>query len=166
MALHSGLREFVALLNAKGVEYLIEAWPTVLAGFPEARLVLVGDGPDRDKLTRMVGTRRIGSHVRFVGRVCWEEVLTHYQHADAFVLPSVSDPKPLVIPEAMAAGLPVVGTLVDGIPEFVQDGRNGLLVTPRDPEALADAIIRLLPICAKGWINKKHEYHRNMRRCH
>ncbi len=133
-----------ALRPVKGVEYLIKAIPSIQKVFNKTKFFIVGDGPNRNKLEKMTQELRLSNYVEFVGNISWEKVLNYYEMADIFILPSLSDPKPLVIPEAMAAGLAVIGTKVDGIPEFVQEGYNGLLVSPANSEMLARAIIRLL----------------------
>lgn len=103
------------------------------------RLILVGDGPERARLTDLAAP--LGSKVLFTGHVAdpWE--LLHA--ADVFVLPSHSEGSPLVMFEAMAAGLPIAATAVGGVPETLEDGSTGLLVPPGEPGALADALVRL-----------------------
>lgn len=144
----------------KGHATLLEAWPTVLARVPEARLLVVGEGSRREALEvqaralglagadcegdACVGTRRArpGATVIFTGRR--EDVPAVTAALDVAVLPSYREAQGMVILEAMALGRPVVATNVGGIPEMVEDGRTGLLVPPHDPEALAAAIVRLL----------------------
>ena len=123
----------------KGLEFLIKALPIVLKYIPGARFVLVGDGSDRGKLIALAQNLGVLNYLRFVGKLPWTEVLPYYRQADLFVLPSVSNPKPLVAPEALAAGLPLVASRVDGIQEIVCDGENGLLVTPGDSDALGQS---------------------------
>lgn len=106
---------------------------------PPLRLLLVGDGPERARLMDFAAP--LGSKVLFTGHVTdpWE--LLHA--ADVFVLPSHSEGSPLVIFEAMAAGLPIAATAVGGVPETLEDGNTGLLVPPGEPDALADVLVRL-----------------------
>ena len=133
-----------ALRPTKGVEFLIRAIPVVAQKVPEIRFILVGDGPERRKLEELARELDAESYLDFIGKLTWEQVLQYYERADIFILPSISDPMPLVIPEAMAAGLPVIGSRVDGIPEIIRDGYNGLLVEPKNSGTLANAIMRLL----------------------
>lgn len=151
----------VARLEAeKGHATLLEAWPTVLERVPAARLLVVGEGSLAEQLheqaeslgllgepcegDRCVGTRhaRPGAKVVFTGRR--EDVPAVTAALDVAVLPSYREALGLVILEAMALGRPVVASDVGGIPEMVEDGVTGLLVPPRDPVALGDAIVRLL----------------------
>ena len=144
----------------KGHATLLDAWPEVLARVPEARLLVVGEGSLAGELhdqaerlgllgapcegDRCVGTRhaRPGAKVVFTGRR--EDVPAVTAALDVAVLPSYREALGLVILEAMALARPVVASDVGGIPEMVEDGVTGLLVPPRDPGALADAIVRLL----------------------
>ena len=119
---------------------LVRALAMVHAGDIEA--VLVGDGPERAAVEDEIGRLGLGSAVRLLGeRTDVAELLAT---ADVFVLSTHSEGLPLSVLEAMAAGLPVVASNVGGIPELVADGVSGLLVPPGDPDALAEAIERLL----------------------
>jgi glycosyltransferase involved in cell wall biosynthesis len=151
----------VARLEAeKGHDTLLAAWPRVLARVPEARLLIVGEGSRREGLEEQaeglglmgepcdgdacVGTRhaRPGAKVVFTGRR--DDVPAVTAALDVAVLPSYREALGLVVLEAMALSRPVVATNVGGIPEMVEHERTGLLVPPHDPDALADAIVRLL----------------------
>ena len=126
----------------KGYPYLIESLPLVLQRFPKAKALLIGDGHLRQSIRRKAEDLGLSSSVIFTGiRHDIPELLSIF---DVFVLPSLWEGMPNVILEAMAANKPVVATRVGGIPEVVEDGVTGLLVPPRDPEALAEAIIALL----------------------
>jgi glycosyltransferase involved in cell wall biosynthesis len=113
-----------------------------LARVPEARLVLVGDGPERPALERQAA--RLGGRVEFRGALPREEALRHLAGARALLLASAWENLPHAAVEALAVGTPVVATAVGGVPEVVRDGENGLLVPPNDPEALAAAMRALL----------------------
>ncbi len=104
--------------------------------------LIVGEGPDRAALEAEIRRLGIGDRVRLVGER--RDVPELLAGADLFVLPSASEGMPVSVLEAMAAGLPVVGSRVGGVPELVVDGETGLLVEPGDPEALAAAIGRLV----------------------
>ncbi|MDQ3747284.1 MAG: glycosyltransferase, partial [Acidobacteriota bacterium] len=107
-----------------------------------ARLVLVGEGPERAALERLAAELGIGGRVVFAGQT--SDVAPFYAAADLFALPSHSEGSPYALLEAMAAGVPVVATRVGGVPEIVSDGESALVVAPRDDEALAGALARLL----------------------
>jgi len=130
------------LHRAKGLADLLAALAQVRERIPTVRLLLVGDGELRGELEAQTQSLGLSSVVTFAGiRADVPEILAAL---DIFVLPSLWEGMPLVLLEAMAASLPVVVTAVGGTPEVVVDGVTGLLVPPRDPAALAQAIIRLL----------------------
>src|SRR5207302_1237241 len=130
------------LVPIKGHTWLIRAVPRVLAEFPQACVVLIGDGPLRGELKELTAELGISPHVVFLGtRHDIPECLTAL---DLFVLPSLNEGMGRALVEAMAVGCPVVATCVGGIPDVVTDGATGLLVPPRDDRALADAILTLL----------------------
>ena len=144
------------LAEVKGVTYLIEAMKQV-----DAILAIVGEGPLRQELERQAAP--LGDKIRFLGGKTHDELATIYASADVFVAPSVKakdggvEGFGLVFLEAMASGLPVVASRSGGIPDLVHDGENGLLVPPAEPQALAEAINRVLlnpelktKICQKG----------------
>jgi len=130
----------------KGHPTLLEAWPAVLAAVPNAHLLMVGEGSQRELLEAQAaslglldGTR---PSVTFTGRR--DDVPAVTTALDVAVLPSYREAQGLSILEAMALSRPVVASAVGGIPEMIDDGRTGLLVPPRDPGALATSIVRLL----------------------
>ncbi len=106
------------------------------------RLVLVGDGPERTRLEEDARARGLSERVVFAGHHA--DVRPFYALADVLVLPSYSEGSPNVLLEAMAAGLPVVATAVGGVPEIVEHEESALLVAPRDEQALAAAVARIL----------------------
>lgn len=144
----------------KGHPTLLDAWPMVLERVPEARLLIVGEGSQREALETQaeelgllgepcsgdacVGTRhaRPGAKVVFTGRR--DDVPAVTAALDVAVLPSYREAQGVVILEAMALSRPVVASNVGGIPEMIEDGVTGLLVPPRDAAALAAAIVRVL----------------------
>jgi len=130
------------LAEVKRQDVLIRAFARLLPDFPAARLVLVGDGPLRAELEGLAGSLDLGGAVLFAGyRPDPERYLATM---DVFALPSRAEAMPLVIPEAMAAGLPVVASRVGGIPELIVDGKTGLLVEPGDVAGLAARLRHLL----------------------
>ncbi len=130
------------LVPIKGLEYLLEAAALVVRRRPAAVFVLVGDGPLRLALENRARALGLVRQVRFAG---WRMDVEHvYGDLDVVVLPSLHEGTPVSVIEAMAAGRPVVATRVGGVPDLLQDGETGLLVPPRDPAALAAAILDLL----------------------
>jgi glycosyltransferase involved in cell wall biosynthesis len=126
----------------KGHPTLLAAWPEVVARCPQAHLLVVGEGSQREALEAMARELGIGHRVVFTGRR--DDVPAVTAALDVAVLPSYREAQGLSILEAMALGRPVVASNVGGIPEVIQDGVTGLLVPPHDPAALAAAIVRLL----------------------
>lgn len=130
------------LVPEKGHDYLLLAARQVVDRLPEARFLLVGDGPERDRLSALARQLGLEAHVLFAGfRPDIPQVVAAQ---DLAVLSSTSEGLGLVLLEAMAGGKPVVATRVGGIPEVVEDGYTGILVPPRDPSSLARAILGLL----------------------
>ncbi|MEM9755872.1 MAG: glycosyltransferase family 4 protein, partial [Pseudomonadota bacterium] len=134
------------LAPVKGLRVLMAALRRLDA--PDVRLTVVGDGPERAALQALAAP--LGAAVRFTGYQSQEEVAQILATADAFVLPSFAEGVPVVLMEALAAGLPVIATRITGVPELVEDGVSGLLVTPGDPGALAAAIADLSARADRG----------------
>src|SRR5437867_8712577 len=130
------------LVPIKGLEWLLKAAPRVLAEFPQACFVIIGEGPLLGALKQLTSKLGIGLRVVFLG--AREDVPECLAALDLFVLPSLNEGMGRALIEAMAVGLPVVATRVGGIPDIVADGTTGLLVPPRDDGALAEAILTLL----------------------
>jgi glycosyltransferase involved in cell wall biosynthesis len=126
----------------KGHPTLLDAWPAVLQGVPKATLLIVGEGSRREDLECQATALGIARRVVFTGRR--DDVPEVTAALDVAVLPSYREAQGLSILEAMALSRPVVASRVGGIPEVIEDGVSGLLVPPRDPAALAGAIVRLL----------------------
>ena len=127
-----------------GPEYLIQVMALVVARYPTARLVMAGKGAMEEELKRMVLNLKIEQSISFVGFVPHEEIPALLQSIDIFVMPSCFETFGVAAVEAQATELPVVATRVGGIPEVVVDGVTGILVEPRNPEQLAEAILKLI----------------------
>ena len=138
------------LVEKKGVHNLLAAMQQVLRKSPQATLVLVGDGTQRHELERMAERLEIAGSVRFLGKLPHEQLPEYYAAADLFVGPSVVDSSGdteglgVVFIEAASAGLAIVGTSVGGISDVLIHEVTGIAVEPDQPEALANAIERLL----------------------
>ena len=137
------------LIERKGVAHLIRALGTVRRTVP-ARLVVVGEGPERVALERLARETKLADHVEFRGRVSDEALRAAYAAADVFALPSVLDARQdteglgVVLLEAMNYSVPVIASDIGGITDIVQHERTGLLVPPGDESALAEALTRVL----------------------
>jgi glycosyltransferase involved in cell wall biosynthesis len=122
----------------KGIETLIDA----AAAVPQAHFLVVGDGPLRAEWEQLSRSRGLAGRMTWTGHR--HDVASLLPGCDLFALPTKADAFPTVLLEALAAGLPVVASRVDGVPEIIEDGATGLLVTPGDAGALARAIAALL----------------------
>jgi glycosyltransferase involved in cell wall biosynthesis len=138
------------LVPKKGFDILIEALRILAQRRVDFTCDIVGDGPLRQPLESAAQRAGLAERVSFRGARLQDELVDAYRRASLFVLAPVMtqdgdrDGIPNVLVEAMACGLPVVSTRLSGIPELIEDGVEGLLVAPNDPDALAKAIERLL----------------------
>jgi glycosyltransferase involved in cell wall biosynthesis len=128
--------------RVKGHTHLIAAARVVCRVIPETIFLLVGDGRERPRLEQLVRDAGLENNFAFAGRR--EDIPELLACCDLSVLPSEAEAMPNALLEAMAAGLPAIATDVGGCPEIIEDGVSGLLVPPRDPEALSDAMLRIL----------------------
>ncbi len=154
---------FVGRLSGeKGVEFLVRAAPLLPAGLPW-KLLLVGDGPERQPLVELVNQLGLGARVVFAG--FQRDALAWYPAMDAFVLPSITEGTPLALLEAMAHGVPVIATAVGGVPAVVSDGVDGLLVPAADSARLAAAMGKVaedealhgrLSVCGRNLVHRRY----------
>ena len=128
------------LVPEKGQSLLIEAVGALRDAGVDVRLVLVGDGPQRERLERLVDASGLRDRVEFRGAVAHTEVERILHGADIFCLPSFAEGVPIVLMEAMAMELPVVACRVMGIPELIEDDVTGRLVRPGSRDALVNAL--------------------------
>ena len=131
-----------ALVPHKGQRHLIESATLVVRQVPDARFIIAGEGELRESLERQIKEHRLEKHVHLAG--FRPDVLSLHKAFDIFVMSSVTEGLGTSLLDAMAAGKPVVATSTGGIPEVVADGETGTLVPPRDHQAMASAIVRLL----------------------
>jgi len=132
------------LYPVKGVQYLLQAMKIIHEEMPDVKLILVGDGEEREHLESLTDSLEIRERVEFAGRVLHKKVQDYMNQADVLVLPSLSEGFPLTILEAMACGLPIVATRVRGVPDIVENDTNGYLVDTKDPEQIAWALLKIL----------------------
>ena len=130
------------LRRVKGHEIMFRAVPDVVREFPQARFLVVGDGPRRAELERMADDLAIGEYVTFTGFI--EDIRGVYTCTDVAVLSSWSEGLPQSVLQALACAVPVVATRVGGVPEVVKHEKTGFLAEPGDHGGLAREIIRVL----------------------
>ncbi len=139
------------LVPRKGARTLIRAMPAVLESRADAHLLLVGGGPDFERLQEMTAKAALERSVTLAGPQPWDRIPAYLASADIFALPTrtrflgtETEGLPLVYVEAAAAGLPLIGANVGGVGDAVRPGRTGLMVDGSDPKQTASAILRLL----------------------
>jgi glycosyltransferase involved in cell wall biosynthesis len=126
----------------KGFEYLLRAARELCKTFPGLKIVIAGEGPDRNRIEEMIQQYGLQSSVVLAGQQ--SNMPAVYAAMDIFVLPSLNEGLPMTVLEAMAASKPVIATRVGAIPSVIKDGENGLLVAPKDSEGLRNAVASLL----------------------
>ncbi len=126
----------------KGFEYFVRCIPYVIRSFPKAKFFLVGDGELRIPLEKLSKEQNIENSLMFSGHC--STIGNILAALDIVVIPSLLEGFPMITLEAMSMKKPVVATRIDGIAEQISDGKDGLLVPPKDPAALAEAIIKLI----------------------
>jgi len=143
----SGCRTLLSVSNLipqKGVEFNLRAFAKIVGKYPDLKYVIIGDGPERSRLEVLASILGITNRVEFLGRLPHTEVLTHMAKADIFSLPSWNEAFGVVYVEAMAFGKPVIGCRGEGLEDFVEHGKTGMLVKPRDVDSLVEALDFLL----------------------
>jgi len=132
------------LKTVKGIKYLIEAVKIVKEKGLKIKLLLVGDGEEKEELKKISEKLNLKENIIFVGRIDNKEIPEYMIASDIFVLPSLSEGLPVVILEAMASGIPIIATKVGGVPDIVKDKENGFLVDSKSPTQIAEKILYLL----------------------
>ncbi len=128
----------------KGHDRIISLMPKLLDHYPDLIYLIAGDGDDRVRLEKMTSKLKIKDFVRFVGRVAENEIIDHYNVADAFAMPSTGEGFGFVFLEAAACGLPVLGGGVDGSADALLDGELGIMIDPANETELFEGLIQLL----------------------
>lgn len=136
------------LIDLKGTVYLVESLPYILKHYPNTILIIIGSGPEEERLQERVESLSLKEHVTFLGTLNHEDLIAYFHSADVFVLPSINkngktEALGVVLLEAMASGCPVIGSKVGGIPDIIIDGETGFLVPEQRPDILAEKIIQI-----------------------
>lgn len=132
------------LKKTKGFDFAIAALARLAVLHPQVRLLIIGSGPEESSLKSQVKSLNLGNQVEFLGRLEHREVMEYMSVADIFVLPSWREGFGAVYIEAMAHGVPVIGCQGQGIADVIRHGYNGILVPPKDVDALEIALSSLL----------------------
>jgi phosphatidylinositol alpha-1,6-mannosyltransferase len=130
--------------RAKGMDEVMQAMPALLPDYPNLVYLIGGSGPDRPRLEAKAKALGLADRVIFAGRISEEEKLAHYHLADAYVMPSRGEGFGIVILEAMAAGIPAMGSGKDGTREALRNGMFGPAVDPDDPAEVVAGIRAVL----------------------
>jgi glycosyltransferase involved in cell wall biosynthesis len=128
----------------KGLEYLLSAVNIIKKNIKDVKLTVVGEGDYIIYYKKLCKDLEIERNVEFKGRLIGRKLVEQYQKSNVLALSSLSESFGIVLLEAMACKKPVIGSNIGGIPYVIDNDQNGLLVPPKDPQALADAIIKIL----------------------
>ena len=133
------------LIVEKGVYVLLESIPLVVRKDKNVHFLIAGDGPEKVRMEEICRQKGIQGNVRFTGHITGDRLSEAFSCADLFAFPTYhSEGMPMVILEALAAGLPIVSTPFGAIPDILKDGINGFLIEPNAPERLAEKILLVL----------------------
>ena len=128
----------------KGFDEVLEVLPSLLKQIPELAYLIVGEGNDRPRLQAKASALGVESAVRFTGYIDETEKASHFRLADAYVMPSSGEGFGFVVLEALACGVPVLASTVDGTREALRNGELGILVDPRNPQEVSTGIVEVL----------------------
>ena len=147
------------LAHQKGHTVLLDAMAEVIREFPTVVLMIIGEGPERQKLGEKASALNINKNILWMGAQTQNKVFEFYAIMDIFAMPSLYEGFGLTAAEAMAAGVAIVGTKVEGLSEVIEDGVSGYLVPVNDDRALAGALIQLLnnPALARSMGRNGHD---------
>jgi len=134
----------------KGVDEVLEIMPSLIQEIPNIAYLIVGDGSDRIRLEQKARQLGVAERIIFAGRISDEEKVDHYRLADAYVMPSSGEGFGIVYLEALACGIPVIGSKIDGSRDALRNGRLGILVNPTDSAELRAAILQTLAAKDQG----------------
>ncbi|MBA64830.1 MAG: glycosyl transferase family 1 [Candidatus Marinimicrobia bacterium] len=137
------------LIDWKGVKYLVQAMPRILNAFPKTKLKVIGEGPEKSKLKKLILKLNLKKNISLLGEIENTKIKYYYSKSDIFIIPSImvnghTEGLGVVTVEAMACGIPVIGSNVGGIPDVIRNNFNGYLVPQKSSSILAEKIIDLI----------------------
>jgi glycosyltransferase involved in cell wall biosynthesis len=155
--LRPAIATVAGMYKRKGIGELIKAFEKIALTFPEAHLYLIGNGPQRELFEVQAKATAVASRIHFEG--FQPEPQRYLLSCDIFVLPSHCESFGLVLSEAREAGCAIIATQVGGIPEVLENGQAGILVPPKDSNAVADALTQLLsnPHTLQSWKQRAYQ---------
>ena len=129
------------LTKIKGQAYLIESLPSILKTIKNCKVIIAGEGPLREQLTKLISKYNLKQNIRLIGYV--DDIHEVLGIIDLFILPSLSEGLPIALLEAMSSGVPSIASAVGGINEIINNNIGGIIITPRDTVAITNAVIKL-----------------------
>jgi glycosyltransferase involved in cell wall biosynthesis len=133
------------LSKEKGVEYLLKAMIDIMKKIPTVHLNITGSGPEKENLEELIKKLKLEKYVSLIGQVPNKDIEIYYKISNILIVPSIcAECLPIVCLEAMSAGRPIIGSNVGGIPELIDNGKNGYLIKPRNPKKIAKKVLKLL----------------------
>lgn len=130
------------LSSEKGIAHFLDGFSLMVGKSPGLKALIVGDGPERSQLTAQAEALGILDNIKFIG--FRQDINAIFQAIDVLVLPSLTEGIPIVVLEAFVQRVPVIASNVGGLPEIIEDGLNGLLVPPGEPERIVQALNKLM----------------------
>jgi len=130
------------LIRSKGIDFLIKAIPKILSQYPNVKFMIVGSGPEEERLKEFAESLNCSNNIIFAGYVKY--IWYYYKAFDIFILPSLSEGLGISVLEAMASSKPVIASNTGGIPEIIEHGVNGYLISPGDSGEISEAILHLI----------------------
>lgn len=134
-------------VKGKGVEYIIRAMDILVKEYPNLHLILVGDGPEKDRICKLITDFKINDYVRIIDFIPYDEMPDIFQHGDIFILPSLNEGVPRTVLEAMSCGLPVVISDLSHLKDLIDGG--GLMFQKKDVEGLSKILESIINDPAK-----------------
>ncbi len=128
---------------------LVAAMPKILEKYPDAELVLAGDGPLCESIKSQILNLKLEDKIKLLGKLPHKTALEEMAKADVFICPSLAEGLGIVFIEAQALGVPAIGTRVGGIPDVIENGKTGLLIEPNSSQAISDAILKVFAMGAE-----------------
>ncbi len=138
-----------SLIKRKGIEYLIIAMMKITQKYPKLKLVIIGEGSEKNKLIELIKEFNLKDNIELLQNLDEATLLKYYISSDIFILPSIhyqgfSEGLGVVLIEAMACGIPVIGTKIGGITDIIEDNANGFLISEKSPDDIANRVLLIL----------------------